>query len=356
MRLGPACLLLLSALGACAPTTGPTALPVEVLVVLDREEQSLRLIAVDSVDAVRTIDLSGSIGSAKPTVMAVRGTTAVIGLGSSGIVVVVDLATRQVVRTVPIQGVGAIAALAISDAGEVFTAVPTTNDANVTFFNLQTFESGGLRVEGGPQGFGLIRGTVFVVLGNRQLCFPAVPSCLDLPSWIRTDPRFSSDSIPLFGPGNASATTAGSDGFLYILNSGNGGSSEGRLSAVDPVTRKESASFAGFGLAPSFMASDGADRLLIASVKELMVFNVREHRVEKGAGAGIPFALPPRALAADAFGRIYAPVGGSCAIGGSLGAVRVFGTDLVERTTIPTGVCPIAAAVTEIPADYFHVD
>ncbi|MES2307149.1 MAG: hypothetical protein V4558_16730 [Gemmatimonadota bacterium] len=354
MRLGPACLLLLSALGACAPTTGPTALPVEALVVLDREERSIRLIAVDSTNVVRTIDLSGT--AAKPTVMAVRGTVAVVGFGDLGQVAVVDLATRRVLSLEPIQGTGPVAALAISEAGEVFAAVPTTNDANVSFFNLQTREGGGIRVEGGPQGFGVIRGSVFVVLGNRQLCYPAVPSCLDLPSWLRSDPRFATDSIALFGPGNASATAAGSDGLLYVLNSGNGGSAEGRLSAVDPVTRKESASFAGFGLSPLYLASDGADRLLIASPRELMVFNVREHRVEKGAGAGIPFAQAPRALVTDAFGRVYVPVGGSCVAGGAPGAVRVFGTDLVERSTIPIGVCPVSAAVTEIPAEYFHAD
>ncbi len=357
MRHGPACLLLLSALGACAPTTGPTALPVEVLVVLDREERSLRLIAVDSVNVVRTIDLSGSLGPLKPTVLAVQGTTAVIGLGSSANVLVVDLAVRRVVRLNPVAGLGAIAAVAISETGLGFSAIPATpNGVNITSFDPVSGISGNYEVAGGPQGFAVARGTVFVVLGNRQFCYPAVPSCLDTPSWLKPFPFNTTDSIPLFGPGNASATQLGSDGLLYVLSSGNGGTAEGRLSAVDPVARREIASFGGFGLAPQFMASDGSDRLLIAGPRELMVFNVRDRRVEKGAGAGIPFAIPPRALVTDAFGRAYLPVGGGCVIGSAPGSVRVFGTDLVERSAIPAGVCPVAAAVTEIPANFFHAD
>ena len=356
MRLGPACLLSLSALGACAPTTGPTALPVEVLVILDREERSLRLIAVDSVNVVRTIDLSGSLGNRKPTVMAVRGTTAVIGLGSAGGVLVVDLALRRVERPfIPVAGTGAIASVALSETGQGFAAVPATpNNENVTVFDPTTGATGISKVEGGPQGFGVARGTVFLVLGNRQFCSPAVPSCLDTPSWLKPFPFNTTDSIPLFGPGNASATAVGSDGLLYVLSSGNGGSAEGRLSAVDPVARKEVASFGGFGLAPQFMTSDGGDRLLIASAQELMVFNVRERRVEKGTGAGIPLAVSPRALVTDAFGRAYLPVGGSCVAGGGLGSIRVFGTDLVERSAIAAGICPVAAAVTEIPASFFR--
>lgn len=359
MRLGPAGLLLLSALGACAPTTGPTALPVEVLVILDREERSIRLIAVDSTDVVKTIDLSASLGGLKPTVMSVRGTTAMIGLGSSGFVVIVDLAARRVVRPlVPIAGQGELAAVAISEAGQGFTAVPATpNNENVTILDPATGATGITNVVGGPQAFGVARGTVFVVLGNRQLCYPAVPSCDNLPSWLKPYPFNTTDSIALNGPGNASATALGSDGLLYVLSSGNGGSAEGRLSAVDPVARKEVASFGGFGISPQYMASDGGDRLLITGPHELMVFNVHERRVEKGAGAGIPLTISPRGIATDAFGRAYVPVGGSCVVGsGTTGVVRVFGADLVERSALSVGVCPVAAAVTDIPADFFHSD
>lgn len=358
MRLGPAALLLLSAVGACAPTTGPTALPVEVLVVLDREERLLRLIAVDSTNVVKTIDLSGSLGALKPTVMAVRGTTALVGLGSAGFVLVVDLATRRVVRPlIPIAGLGEVAAVAISEAGQGFSAVPATpNNENVTILDPATGAAGITTVAGGPQGFGVARGTVFVVLGNRQFCYPAVPSCLNTPSWLKPYPFNTIDSIALNGPGNASATAVGSDGLLYVLNSGNGGTAEGRLSAVDPVARKEVASFGGFGISPLYMASDGSDRLLITGPHELMVFNVHDRLVEKGAGAGIPFPVSPRGIAADAFSRAYLPVGGSCVVGGAVGAVRVFGADLVERSPLAVGVCPVAVAVTDIPADFFHVD
>lgn len=355
MRLGPACLLLLSALGACAPTTGPTALPVEVLVLLDRQEHSLRLIAVDSTDAVRTIDLGAGI---RPTTLAVQGTTALVGLGDSTAVLVVDLGTRQVLRTVPAAGVAPVAAVALGDNGVGYAVTPATGSGNnVTRFFVGSGEGGVDFAPGGPQGFAAARGTIYLVLGNRQLCYPVVPTCLDTPSWLKPIDRINTtDSIPLLGPGNAAATTTAPDGLLYVLNSGNGGSVEGRLSAVDPVRRQEVASFGGFGLAPMFLASDGGDRLLIASAREgLMVFDIGDRQVERGAGNGIPLAAAPVALVADARGRTYVVEQGGCGAGGS-GRVQVFGTDLVERRSLATGVCPVAAAITQIPADRFHVE
>ena len=134
---------------------------------------------------------------------------------------------------------------------------------------------------------------------------------------------------------------------------GNGGSVEGRLSAVDPVRQREVASFGGLGVSPSFMVSDGGDRLLIASAAEgLMIFNTRTRALDRGAGSGIPL-LQPRGLTSDGLGRSYVVEAGSCTVGGSAGRIRVFGADLVERRTIATGVCPVAAAITEIQADLF---
>ena len=101
------------------------------------------------------------------------------------------------------------------------------------------------------------------------------------------------------------------------------------------------------------MVSDGGDRLLIASAAEgLMVFNTRTRELERGAGSGIPL-LQPRGLASDGLGRSYVVEAGSCTVAGGAGRVRVFGSDLVERRTIATGVCPVAAAITEIQADLF---
>ena len=65
------------------------------------------------------------------------------------------------------------------------------------------------------------------------------------------------DSIPLTGHGNAGFAEVGSDGLLYVMNTGDYFSGEGRLSVVDPARRTELASYAGFGTGPGNVASDG---------------------------------------------------------------------------------------------------
>jgi len=353
MRHWPVGLLLASLVGACAPTTGPVSLPTEVLVVLDREERSLRLVAADSTDAVVTIPLG--IGPGAPTTLAVRGSIAAVGLGTGGQILLINLATRQLAAVI-VTGFGEnspIVSVAITEEGEGYAASPIVN--LVTRFTLDGAAEQIPGLTQGPQAFGLARGRVFFVNGNRQNCYPIQAICANNASWLGPFERNKNplDSVPLLGPGNAVAAVLGADGLLYVLNAGNGGTVEGRLSAVDPVRLREVASFGGFGVFPRYIASDGGDRLLVASQAEgLMVFNTRTRALERGAGSGIPLQ-DPRALTSDGLGRAYVVEGGSCTTGGALGRVRVFGADLVERRAIPTGICPVAAAVTEIPADLF---
>ena len=47
------------------------------------------------------------------------------------------------------------------------------------------------------------------------------------------------DSIALTGPGNAGFATVATDGLLYVMNTGDYSSGEGRLSVVDPLARTE---------------------------------------------------------------------------------------------------------------------
>ena len=54
------------------------------------------------------------------------------------------------------------------------------------------------------------------------------------------------DSVPLAGPGYAAFATVGGDGLIYIVNRGRSTTAE-ELSIVDPLERKEVASFAGLG-------------------------------------------------------------------------------------------------------------
>src|SRR3972149_2167473 len=128
----------------------------------------------------------------------------------------------------------------------------------------------------------------------------------------------------------------------------------GQLTGVNPADPARSQfSYAGFGAAPRYLAADGFNRLLIASTSGLMVFNTSNRTIIRGA-PGIPLSNAT-ALAADGLGRIYVTEAGGCASGGATGRVRIFGNDLVERVGVSAGVCPVAAVVTEIPAEQYRL-
>lgn len=350
MRLGALCGLLAAVIVGCAPTTGPLSPPFEVLVVLDRDARSLLLVPVDSTALAVTISLGVIAG--EPTTLGVRGAVAAIGFDNTDAIVIVDLVQRIPLRTITINATPPIAALAFAPNGIGYAALPRPN--RVTTFDPATGQVIPTIVTGGPQGFAFARGAVFVVLGNRQSCYPLPfpPNCPTTSSWLAPLEGVAPfDSIPLPGPGNASSAAVGTDGLLYVLSRGNG-DVDGRLSVVDPVQRQEIASFSGLGVFPEYLASDGGDRMLIASRAEgLMVFDTRDRRVVRGAGAGVPLDAP-RGVLADALGRIYVLEAGPC-VGGAVGQVRVFGSDLVSRRAIATGSCPVAMALTEIPAELF---
>jgi hypothetical protein len=335
-------------IAACAPTTGTETLPVEVLVVLDSIDASLRVVSVDSTEYRVTIPLDG-LGFV-PTELAARGALAVIaGREPLAGAALLDLATGAVIRTYPLLD-GSIDDVTIPDPSRAYVAIGTGSAVAVL-----DLVGGGLPAlvpaPGGPQGFALTRGKVFTVIGNRLGCSPV--SCNLGPSWlIQVGADLPRDSIQLSGPGNAGPAVVGTDGNLYVLSAGAPlGGGEGRLSVVDPVRNTELALYSGVGpVAPSWIASDGGERILFASPSGgLMVFNTRERRLTLPFGSGIPLEFPSD-LVTDALGRAYVLQRGGCGTGPS-GRVRVFGPTLVEQQPILDLSCPVAAAIAEVPAD-----
>ena len=118
-----------------------------------------------------------------------------------------------------------------------------------------------------PGAVTVTRGRVYIANANLELVCAGPGLCVRGPSWLTVvdpDRNIVLDSIPLPGPGNASAMVIGPDGLIYVMNSGPG-TDPGRLSIVDPVLRQEVGSFSGFGPLPGRMASDGRERLFITS-------------------------------------------------------------------------------------------
>jgi hypothetical protein len=149
----------------------------------------------------------------------------------------------------------------------------------------------------------------------------------------------------LIGPGNAQFSAVAGDGLVYVVQDGDPSVDEGRVSIVDPVRRRELASFGGFGFGPGDLTADGGDRLLISSRTEgLMQFDTAERAVIRGEGNGIP--IPGNtSVAVDSQGRVYALEAG-CS---DHGLVHVLRPDFTEIRTVRVGQCATQALLARVP-------
>jgi hypothetical protein len=125
---------------------------------------------------------------------------------------------------------------------------------------------------------------------------------------------------------------------------------EGRLSVVDPLERREVASFAGLGLLPGAAASGGRARVFVSSLAEgLLEFNTDSNAVVRGEGEGIP--IPANTgVAVDSRGRVYAVEAGDCTPG-QPGFAHVLDEELAEVGRITLGRCAAGAVVVSIGLD-----
>ena len=334
--------------GACAATTAPVPPPEERLVVVNAGDNSLTLVSVDSTEALGRIQLGPVDGA--PVDVAARGETAVVAAAGLDEVVVADLRAktiRRVIRLAP--GSRPSAVTFVSDV-VVYVANAGTN--TVTRINIASGDTASVAVGTYPRDLVLTRGRLFVVNGNVAPC--AAGTCSVGPSWLSVvDPQTNAsavgiDSIPLAAQGNARSAALGGDGLLYVVNTGDVGSSlQGRLTIVDPIRREEVGNFGGFGFVPLGLASDGSDRLFVTSTRDgLMEFNTRGRRVVRGAGQGV-LVTDNVAAAVDLQGRIYA-VEGTCSAG-LVGRLRIFRPDLTEARSVLLGPCPVAITFVQLP-------
>ncbi len=333
----------------CAATTPSSPLPRDVLVVLNAQAGSLSLIPIPGGGPPDVVTL-GAIGGT-PHALAAKGSEVLVTTGMSGTIARLNLETgvSAVVYRLP-DGAGAGGAVFVDD-----TIAYVTNPLNdrVTRFNFRTGDTVSVAVGHSPVAAAITRGRLFVVNANLDPACPFADPCILGPSWITVLDPISTvliDSIPLVGPGNAVAIEVGGDGQLYVLSAGlnNGEASMGRISIIDPISRAEVGSFAGFGVLPNNLASDRRERLFVTSEAEgLMEFNTRTRRIVRGAGSGIPLQ-DATAAAVDGSGFIYAVEAGSCS-GLSSGRVRVFRPDLTEVRVVLTGPCSVAATQVKLP-------
>ena len=116
-----------------------------------------------------------------------------------------------------------------------------------------------------------------------------------------------------------------------MVNRGGTTPAEGRLSVVDPLERREVASFAGLGLLPGELATDGRSRVFVElrSAEGLLEFNTDSNAVVRGEGDGIP--IPSNAgVAVDSEGPGLRHRGGTGARRATPGVAHVLDEELEE--------------------------
>jgi len=331
---------------ACALASDPLPAPEEVLLTVSRTQGGLEVIPVASPGSGVPLPLGGA-GSAPGSVVG-RDHWALVPFDSADALAVVDLQTRTLARTIDLAAGTMPSSAAFVDDSIAYVANPGRN--TVTRINYLTGDTASLAVGIRPRSVVFTRGRVFVINSNSDAAGNNVLG----PSWISVvDPSINRlaagiDSIALPGPGNAGPALVAQDGVLYVMSRGPvDGTTEARLSLVDPVGRRELGNFAGFGNAPGPMATDGLERLYISSVSQgLMSFDLVNREVLRGAGDGV--AIPGNSgVAVDNEGRIYALEPGACS-GGAAGQVHVLRPDLSESRTIVVAECPSGAAITAV--------
>jgi len=349
--------LIAATLLACAPTTAPLPDPLELLVVVNSAERTLSLVPLRPEGFAVRLSIPGA--RATPQRVATRGGLGLVPLGAADGVAVYDIGRRMLLRTVSLApGSRPFDGILIGDS-VAYVSNPPLN--TITRIDLRTDDTASVAVGQWPTAMVSARGRLFVLNANLAECTESLTgTCVLGESWITVVDPFANtrssgrDSIPLPGPGNARSAAVAGDGFLYVLSTGaptDSTTPDGRLSIIDPIRRVEVGSFGGFGPEPVWVASDGGERLFIASPTEgLLEFNTRTRTVVRGVGQGLPVSQNTAVLV-DRLGFVYAIESGSCTGGTQAGRARIYRPNLTELRGVDLGACAVGGAVALVPAD-----
>jgi hypothetical protein len=347
-RFGLALALALAGAG-CSDALEQTSSAGQVIAVINSAVNTVSFVSATDF-SVRTVDLLTPAG--RPTTAAGQGNRVVVPLGPADSVAVINNAglctTGTCVRPVvvfPLAVGSGATGVAIQDDSTTWVSNPKLN--SVTRLNLLRGDTASVPVGVYPQAVALVRGRVFVANGNLVNGAPAGPtwlsafSCCGAPG--------TPDSIPIAGA-NARFLAVGDDSLVYVVTAGHVGQADGRVSIVDPVTRRELVVIDGLGESPGAAAFHPSGRLLVASASEgILEVNALTRSVTRGPGQGVkPGGHGVTGLAIDQAGRVYALDAGVCS---NAGLVHVLGAppDYDEKRVMPVGVCPSAAAVAVVP-------
>lgn len=322
---------LTTAPGTNAPTIA------RVAVVVNRADRTLTVIPFAERESSRTIAL-GSVGA--PVDLAVRGELAVVPMGDAGGVVIANLRTGAVDRTLAMApGSDARRAAFISD-----TLVVVTNPSRGTLtpLNPVTGRVGAAIATGGDAPVDVLRSGARVYVLNGAAGARAMGMVTVLDTLLRPVGTAALSGI------NPVAAVARGD-LLYVLLAGQAGLGNGSLSAVSIATMRESSLVEGFGESPESMAFDARGSLYVPVRRQgLVIFNPSTGVFLRGAGSPLPQGGMDDAVrvASDPAGFVYALQPGTCERAGTLVRLDPDGTPAASALT---GICPADVEFTSLP-------
>jgi len=329
--------------GACSDALQQDTTEGLVIAVVNTGSNSITFVNATSFTTGLSADLTPPTGT--PGTLDARGTLVLVPMGSANVVRAYSFGTVTGPPTIFLPTNSGATGVAIQSDSFAWVANPNLN--TVTRINYRTGDTLGQTAVGAvPVAVAIVGTRVFVVNSNAPGGTPAGASWLTSFDCCAVTTK---DSIPLTGT-RARAITLGADGLLYIVQAGTPSAADGKLSIVDPTTRRELAVVNGLGESPGPAVYHPSGRLLIASATEgILEINTLTRAVARGPGAGIkPGGAGISALALDPRGRVYALAPGACV---SPGTVRVLSAppDYNPLKTATVGVCPAAAALSAVP-------
>ncbi|HEY3279771.1 MAG TPA: hypothetical protein VGJ83_04605 [Gemmatimonadales bacterium] len=314
-----------------------------VIAVVNSGSNTLSFVSAQSFTTGPSADLTPPTGA--PASLDARGGLVLVPMGTANSLRAFSFGTISGPPLIGLPTNSGATGVAIQDDSLAWVANPNLN--SVTRVNYRTGDTLPQRAVGAaPVAVVLVGTRVFVVNSNAPGGTPAGPSWLTSFDCCGITTK---DSIPLGGRGATSAAL-GADGFLYVVLAGAPGAADGKLSIVDPLTRREAAVVNGLGESPGPAVYHRSGRLLVASASEgILEVNTLTRAVTRGPGDGFkPAGDGVSALALDPRGRVYALAPGACV---APGVVHVVSAPPAYRplATVTVGVCPRAAALVAVP-------
>jgi hypothetical protein len=331
------------AAAACSDALEQDTTAGQVIAVVNTGSNSLSFVNATSFTSGTAVDLTPPTGT--PTTLDARNTLVLVPMGTTNALRAYSFGTISGPTIIALPTNSGATGVAIQSDSIAWAANPNLN--SVTRVNYRTGDTlPQVAVGAVPVALAIVGTRVFVVNSNAPGGTPAGPSWLTPFNCCGVTIR---DSIPLTGT-NARAITLGNDGLLYVVLAGTPGAADGKLSIVDPTTRREVAVLNGLGESPGAAVYHPSGRLLIASATEgILEVNTLTRAVTRGPGAGFkPGGAGIAALALDPRGRVYAVAAGACT---SPGTVHILSgpPDYRSIKTVAVGVCPAAAALGGVP-------